>query len=144
MTSFATKSKVTFDRGITIATLTLDIRVEDLALIDQYGPAVVDFGGDIQYTLPYADAVAAGLYPAVTAPDPEPATVDLIHTKSVDPRNLTDDLKITYKFSLPTVAIGNVVAEAWYDAKVLAISEELNRIRGIDPGTVAAQESVEV
>lgn len=144
MSSYIKKSKLVFDRGIVIATLTLDIRVSDLNLIKQFGPARVNFGGDTEYALDYATAVSLNLYPAVDPADPEPAEVQVAHSRSDDYRVLVDDLKVTMKFSLPTVEIGTLVAEQWYLDKITAVRAELDRIRSLDPGQQADRLLLEI
>ena len=144
MASYVKKSKLVFNRGIVEATLTLDIRVQDMDLIKKYGPARVNFGGDVEYTLDYQTAVDNNLYTTVDLGDPEPATVDLIFKASDNYHYILDDLKVTKRFSLPTVEIGSIVAEKWYADKILLIQEEINRIRGIDPGLVHDRTLIEI
>ena len=144
MASYIKKSKLVFNRGVVEATLTLDIRVSDINLIKKYGPARVNFGGDIEYTLDYPTAVEYNLYPEVDPGDPEPVNVQVTFNRSDDIYFLVDDLKITKRFSLPTVEIGKIVAEQWYDNMILAVKEELDRIRNIDPGLVQDRILIEI
>lgn len=144
MSSYIKKSELKFDRGIVEATLTLDLRVADLDLIKKYGPAKVNYGGDIEYTLDYQTAVELNLYPEVPSGDPEPTNVQVIYHRSDDYRILVDDVKVTMKFSLPNVEVGKLVAEQWYVDKIAATRDEIDRIRDIDPGVIEDRSLVEI